>query len=298
MKRLLQLGALACLAIGQTNQVLYKQVFTARTTPQTVNVAITQQTNHTVTVIFPGESNAVTGLSIHIEAAFSATGPWMSVSDTLTQATAHGALVYDSVTATGAWPYIRVVSANSTGGKLMDGWYSGTAGGLGGGVGVATAASWGAITGTLANQIDLKAALDAKQAAITTGTTSQYLRGDLSLATFPAIPPSTDKMTMLFCAPAACAVGATLDLPYLVTATRSIQRCYIRAKVAPATTDLIVQVNKNGTSAFTVTLTHDTYYATSTPSLSLAEGDYLDAVITQIGTTTAGQFVSLVCTLQ
>lgn len=31
-------------------------------------------------------------------------------------------------------------------------------------------------------------ALDAKQANITTGTTSQYMRGDLSLATFPSIP--------------------------------------------------------------------------------------------------------------
>src|SRR6266542_5254560 len=41
---------------------------------------------------------------------------------------------------------------------------------------------WGTITGTLSDQTDLQAALDTKQDVITTGTTSQYFRGDLSLA--------------------------------------------------------------------------------------------------------------------
>jgi hypothetical protein len=45
--------------------------------------------------------------------------------------------------------------------------------------------SWGHITGTLSNQTDLQNALNAKQNTITTGTTAQYFRGDLSLATFP-----------------------------------------------------------------------------------------------------------------
>lgn len=45
--------------------------------------------------------------------------------------------------------------------------------------------TWGSITGTLSNQTDLQTALNAKQNAITTGTTAQYFRGDLSLATFP-----------------------------------------------------------------------------------------------------------------
>jgi len=45
--------------------------------------------------------------------------------------------------------------------------------------------TWGSITGTLSNQTDLQAALNAKQNTITTGTTAQYFRGDLSLATFP-----------------------------------------------------------------------------------------------------------------
>jgi hypothetical protein len=49
---------------------------------------------------------------------------------------------------------------------------------------------WGTITGTLSNQTDLQNALNAKFDD-PTGTTSQYLRGDGSLATFPAIPSGT-----------------------------------------------------------------------------------------------------------
>jgi hypothetical protein len=59
--------------------------------------------------------------------------------------------------------------------------YSGTSGGGG---------TWGSITGTLSNQTDLQAALDAKFDD-PTGTTAQYLRGDGTLATFPTIPSGT-----------------------------------------------------------------------------------------------------------
>lgn len=51
----------------------------------------------------------------------------------------------------------------------------------------ASSATWGFITGTLSDQTDLQAALDAKQATITLGLTSQYFRGDLSLALFPTL---------------------------------------------------------------------------------------------------------------
>jgi hypothetical protein len=58
------------------------------------------------------------------------------------------------------------------------------------GSGDSGAAIWGQITGTLSNQTDLQNALNAKFDD-PTGTTSQYLRGDGSLATFPAIPGGT-----------------------------------------------------------------------------------------------------------
>ncbi len=50
-----------------------------------------------------------------------------------------------------------------------------------------TAAIWGNITGTLSNQTDLQTALNAKFNN-PTGTISQYIRGDGSLATFPTLP--------------------------------------------------------------------------------------------------------------
>jgi hypothetical protein len=50
--------------------------------------------------------------------------------------------------------------------------------------------AWGTITGTLSAQTDLQAALNAKFDD-PTGTTSQYIRGDGSLATFPSIPGGT-----------------------------------------------------------------------------------------------------------
>jgi hypothetical protein len=46
--------------------------------------------------------------------------------------------------------------------------------------------AWGTITGTLSNQTDLQNALNAKFDD-PTGTTAQYLRGDGTLATFPAL---------------------------------------------------------------------------------------------------------------
>ncbi len=64
-----------------------------------------------------------------------------------------------------------------------------TGGGGGGG-----SATWGGITGTLSAQTDLNNALSGKQGTIVTGSTSQYLRGDLSLATFPTIPSSTSDI--------------------------------------------------------------------------------------------------------
>ena len=50
-----------------------------------------------------------------------------------------------------------------------------------------TAAIWGNITGTLSNQTDLQNALNAKYNN-PTGTISQYIRGDGTLATFPTMP--------------------------------------------------------------------------------------------------------------
>jgi hypothetical protein len=58
--------------------------------------------------------------------------------------------------------------------------------------------SWGSITGTITNQADLSAAFAGKQSTITLGNTSQYLKGDLSLGTFPALPQNTPQSAQQF----------------------------------------------------------------------------------------------------
>jgi len=69
---------------------------------------------------------------------------------------------------------VRMLLVDPDTGRLL---VSGTGGGGG-------SAIWGDITGLLSNQTDLQNALDDKQDTITLGTTEQYFRGDLSLATF------------------------------------------------------------------------------------------------------------------
>lgn len=73
---------------------------------------------------------------------------------------------------------ISIVETNDGGNETLT--ISSSGGGGGGG-------TWGSIVGTLSDQTDLQSALDAKQDDITTGTTAQYFRGDLSLATFPTL---------------------------------------------------------------------------------------------------------------
>lgn len=63
------------------------------------------------------------------------------------------------------------------------------------GVAAGSPGTWGSIAGTLSAQSDLQSALNAKQNTITTGTTLQYLRGDLSLATLnTAVVPESGNL--------------------------------------------------------------------------------------------------------
>jgi hypothetical protein len=109
----------------------------------------------------------VSGDSVYAHSAF-----YAPVRDTNWTPTQIGAIVYKSTDQT------LYVCKSLTGAK----W---TALGSGGG------STWGSITGTLSAQADLQAALNAKQATITTGTASQYLKGNLTLGTF-----STDVQTV------------------------------------------------------------------------------------------------------
>lgn len=110
---------------GQQGTVTLK-VFDGITTAQTSNpVRNIGQVMHLITVVFPAESNAVTGLQVRIEASFDQTS-WFPISNDITAAAAIGGRVYQMEKAFGPWPFIRVRSLNSTSSRLMTVYYSGS----------------------------------------------------------------------------------------------------------------------------------------------------------------------------
>lgn len=74
--------------------------------------------------------------------------------------------------------------------------------------------TWGSITGTLSDQLDLQSALDAKQSLIAAGTTSQYYRGDKTFQTLnsTAVGLGNVNNTSDASKPISTATQAVLDL--------------------------------------------------------------------------------------
>jgi hypothetical protein len=108
-------------------------------------------------------------------------------------------------------------------------------------------------------------------------------------------------VTWVLCAAASCSTSDAILIPFRVQAAGSSNTCYIAASTPPTGADLIVQVMKNGSNAFTVDLAAGTAantFLTSTPGMTRAAGDVLKASITQVGSTVPGQYVMLTCTLQ
>lgn len=62
---------------------------------------------------------------------------------------------------------------------------------------------------------------------------------------------------------------------------------------APTGASATLQVNKNGSSAFTLSVTSGTQTANSAPNVTVATGDYLDVDVTAVGSTVAGSDASL-----
>ena len=65
-------------------------------------------------------------------------------------------------------------------------------------------------------------------------------------------------------------------------------------EVGPVGNDIGLRINKNGTSATTVTITDGTTNATTTPNVSFVSGDYITVDITSVGSTTAGSNLYMV----
>ena len=91
-------------------------------------------------------------------------------------------------------------------------------------------------------------------------------------------------------------VGSDL-VPYLIVPhSLTLEKAYARIQVAPVDADILIDINKNGTSIWSSTPANrltisdgaNTGTQTSFDTTTLAESDYLTLDIDQIGSTTAG----------
>ena len=134
------------------------------------------------------------------------------------------------------------------------------------------AATWGSITGTLSSQTDLQSALNAKY-NIPTGTISDYLRGDGSIAAFPSIPSFTPSaltkvddtnvtLTLGGTPSAALLQGVSLTLGWTGTLadSRIASAATWNAKLSDAPSDGTTYGRNNGTWTAVPTSSGDAIY--------------------------------------
>jgi len=79
-----------------------------------------------------------------------------------------------------------------------------------------------------------------------------------------------------------------------ITSNSTLNEINAYIDVGPVGNDIGLRINKNGTSATTVTITDGTTSATTTPNVSFVSGDYITVDITSVGTTTAGSNLYMV----
>jgi len=125
MRSILLLLAFMTAAAAQ-KQTVFRKVFNGVTAVQASSpVPNLGQTMHVVTVLFPAEVGAVTGIQVRMEASYDNI-TYSPISADITTAPLVGGQVYNIQVAYGPWPYIRVRTLISTGSKLMTVQYAGT----------------------------------------------------------------------------------------------------------------------------------------------------------------------------
>lgn len=151
------------------------------------------------------------------------------------------------------------------------------------------------LSGMTQSQISgLSAALSAKQASFTTGSSFQYLRGDLSLATFPAVPAAQVNSDWS----ASSGVAQILNKPPIMVsapATRSIV-------TGTGATGFQVSSTRNVMASYSITITstatiaggaQGTVVLEIAPTNSATPSDWVE-----VGRFTNGQVLSLAIALQ
>lgn len=114
-----------------------------------------------------------------------------------------------------------------------------------------------------------------------------------------------DKATFAFCLDAPCATGTNVTNRYIVTARGKFEKCWISANVAPLTTPLTIDIKRNGVaSVFTTKLSLPAGQQGPVSSTAfdsnnrlLDAGQFLTLDVTSVGTGTAGQDVTVSCTI-
>ena len=96
----------------------------------------------------------------------------------------------------------------------------------------------------------------------------------------------------------------TYSLPSTVSVADGTKRFYLfdaatltninaYAGTAPAGASLNLRINKNGSSAETISISDGSTSSTNTASTSFAQGDYVTVDVTQVGSSTAGSDVKV-----
>jgi hypothetical protein len=114
------------------------------------------------------------------------------------------------------------------------------------------------------------------------------------------MPTAKVKTTLSFAVTGTLAVGTDKAPTLLAPCSLTITKVKLVVKTAPTGADLIVDVNKNGTTIFTtqanrpkVTAGNTTGDSVAPDVTSLSEGDKLTVDVDQVGSTVAGADLTL-----
>lgn len=113
--------------------------------------------------------------------------------------------------------------------------------------------------------------------------------------------PSYELYQWGLCIGAPCAVASNLTAYVIVSQAATLTKCYASAKTAPTGADLIIDIKNAGTSIFgggtklVIAASATTGNQATIANATLAESDNLTIDITQVGSTIAGQDVSVKC---
>ncbi len=266
LTRVLFLAAALAIAAPAQQSVVFRRVFNGITTTQaSAPIQNIGQGLHLFQIYFPTAVADVSGFTVRVEASFDNT-TYFPISRDVTSAYYSAALpgAFAIERANGVWPYVRIRAVAVNAAVPMTVNYSGGIWPIG----------------------------------------NVFFAGDRYLGTGPS--GAEKDFTFGICVGVPCQVASNLTNRIIVTQGLTISKCYITAKTAPTGAALTVRVMKNGATnifpgASPLTLPAGSNGPASTTTFDapgVVENDVLTIDILQVGSTLAGQDVSVVCAAQ